>query len=953
VDIATLGIKIQSDGMSQAQSGLDGLTRSGGAAESAMGGLGAAATSVVGKLAAIAAAAGGLYAVERAFKAGIQAVDDYQVRVIGIAATWTDMAKSGQGSMEMMFARNKGAAEDMYKSITVEAAKHFASAREGFMVLNRLAQSGYVVRQQEVGALLTLTDKIKLATQGQNVEMQLNTEIIALMQGQARAQSMLAMELQSRLGPGWKDLVDKHRAAGDLLTWITSLYPGLTAANREIEDTMNAQHATTKGLLELLAIGGLSGTYQDIVGWQKEINAYLRDHSKEIGGGIARGWEAVKDLAGGVRGFVQEIANVAKKGIVVPISFSIGGLGKFLSSGGQVEGGEYLAGGQDAGLGVPGVPAKQVYIPPQSDFGFGAMIQNNPDLNPEAKLKQNLEMAKEVEQYKRETFELYAKGLGAPEVNAPAGKATKGGGSGKDTTESAQASVAKFIETMKQETARGAGDTEAILTAWKNKQLQTLEELAAKGADIAKAKDALNEATASKQKKLDSDFNDWYIAGMGNQYEALVKQENKKLTEVTGNEIKTAQVHEVYAKKRAELDDQVNSNTMNLFKGYLDTMAGLNPTLEGQLKLKRESLALELKISDAALERQIREKQINPELADQARQMAAVAAQAKKFNLEMENNKGLQGWAYGRMKADQGKSTVSDMMGSFESGLQNSFSSAWQGFLTQDKKNLAKAGQSIFQGILGEVTKGSVTKLFSGFAKIISPQSPFGSAESDMGSGKGLTSTVSSTGAQLSKAAEGLNQASIGFNANTAQFGLAAGGLLLSGIGIATNSQAMVYAGIVLQVAGMAIQIYGALSATTTAVTMTVAAGALTGSAVALTSAATALMIAAAVDSIPFFHSGGIITAHQGWPRLAPDERIIRAQVGERVLSRAQNRDFEAGMIGGSGGGGTVVHAPISITIHPRQEMTQADYDRHARMIKKSLNKHIGTRGQGIGDGKG
>jgi hypothetical protein len=102
------------------------------------------------------------------------------------------------------------------------------------------------------------------------------------------------------------------------------------------------------------------------------------------------------------------------------------------------------------------------------------------------------------------------------------------------------------------------------------------------------------------------------------------------------------------------------------------------------------------------------------------------------------------------------------------------------------------------------------------------------------------------------------------------------------------------------------------------------------------------LMVSAAVDAIPFFHSGGVITAHTGWPRLASDEVPIIAQTGERVLSRSQNRDYEAGR----SGGGPVVNAPISITIHPRQEMTQADYQRHARMIVKSLNRELGRFGK-------
>jgi len=43
------------------------------------------------------------------------------------------------------------------------------------------------------------------------------------------------------------------------------------------------------------------------------------------------------------------------------------------------------------------------------------------------------------------------------------------------------------------------------------------------------------------------------------------------------------------------------------------------------------------------------------------------------------------------------------------------------------------------------------------------------------------------------------------------------------------------------------------------------------------------------------YHAGGVVYAHAGWPRLRSDEVPIIAQTGERVLSRDQNRAYEAG----------------------------------------------------------
>ena len=70
----------------------------------------------------------------------------------------------------------------------------------------------------------------------------------------------------------------------------------------------------------------------------------------------------------------------------------------------------------------------------------------------------------------------------------------------------------------------------------------------------------------------------------------------------------------------------------------------------------------------------------------------------------------------------------------------------------------------------------------------------------------------------------------------------------------------------------------------------------------------------------PGFHSGGPITAdlpryHNGG--ISPDERIIVAQTGERILSREQNQVFEkmaASLSGGSPGGGATVIMNIQAT---------------------------------------
>ena len=96
------------------------------------------------------------------------------------------------------------------------------------------------------------------------------------------------------------------------------------------------------------------------------------------------------------------------------------------------------------------------------------------------------------------------------------------------------------------------------------------------------------------------------------------------------------------------------------------------------------------------------------------------------------------------------------------------------------------------------------------------------------------------------------------------------------------------------------------------------------------------------VGGIFGFHEGGIITAHGGWP-LASDEKLIKAQTGERVLSRSQNKAYEAG-------GATFHYAPVVNAIDAQG--VEKVLEKHGKAMLRAINKHIGPRGQKLGDGR-
>ncbi len=298
-------------------------------------------------------------------------------------------------------------------------------------------------------------------------------------------------------------------------------------------------------------------------------------------------------------------------------------------------------------------------------------------------------------------------------------------------TDAAALAMASFIETMNQETAKGAGDTQAILDAWYGKQLASLAKWKDAGLDTTDALDAINAAYYSKQEKLDSDFNDWYIAGLGKTYGALYAEEEKKLKTVAGNAAQVAQVQEVFSKKWSDLQENQQLTATNLFKGYLDSMASLSPLLSQQIEYKQQALALEMSLADQALLRQLRDVKITQDEYDQAKALQALVNQAKLFSLEQAKwatqgfSGGLQQGALDLEQANQ--SWTANQVSSFVKGAPQQFSQEmatdFVNFLQGKKTDLQALGYSMAETMIQKLTEGLLNQvlplLANGMAKIL------------------------------------------------------------------------------------------------------------------------------------------------------------------------------------------------------------------------------------------
>lgn len=640
-DLAVLQIRVATSGINQAVSELqklginaDKVAVNVGNAQKATNSFDKSMSGLIMTVSRIAALVGGIYALTNAFKQGISIVDKYNVGIVGIAAQLTNLAKTGTGmSMEAVFEQNTGYAQTMYKAMALESANHFASLNEMQTVYNRLVQSGYSVRLDEVAALGILADNIKLKTAGQNVEVQLNTEILALMQGQMRNGSLLAMELQSRLGPGWAKLVEKHKEAGDLLKWLADLYPGLTVANEKIKGTLQSQLATTQSLLDLVAIGGLSGAYSDIVNLIKQANSYLKEHGDELSGKIATAWSNISGSVSGIATFIGQ-ATLA----LIDFGTNL----------------DRIA--QNPLVGILWGAAAGSRLGP-----WGALVGGAAGGAASLQSQNNSEVQRGIDRG-RGAGGIGPNGEGAesfypmPNVTSPApiqppklpgsGAAGGGGKGGADNALKEAQKLAKEVDKARKDAM--TAESEAFMFLYKLKE-----------ANI-----------------------DMYASQSKNQYE-----------------IKGA------------------------YKDSYETLASLSPVVSEQNDYKRKALKLEIDISKHTLETKIHDLGINETQAAQLRNLEDLTAQAKKYNFEMENNKGIKSWAYNRVKADSQKNNWADAMNGLESFVTDAWQQGITGALSKTKVDFMEIAKTMATSVLLNLGKKGIEKGFGAIAELISGKS--------------------------------------------------------------------------------------------------------------------------------------------------------------------------------------------------------------------------------------
>lgn len=718
VDLASLIIKVESQQVQSAQQGLDQLAKSGGTAEQAVSKLGSSSGAMGGAIAsangqilsmvgALTAMIGVTVSVAGAYallKKNIDAISATGLSSIATAAMI--LSRSGvEGITEQKqaYAGYRAYVLNMYKELNAETDRHFASGKEMIGTFDAFAQKGIYAAKEEAGAIGVISDAIKLLRGGYTDQATAMHEIQGLLEGHAGIHFKLAQQLSTMIGPEWKKIVQDHIQDGTILTFLLDKYKGLAVANGDIQQILTAQQTTLDTLMSQVGKAGLAGMYEDIVGWVIQINQYLRVHKDELISKIASTWE-------GMRGTVYGVAS--------GVGAITAALGKFA---GQLD----SISKNPAFMALFGAAAGSRFGPVGAVIGGAggaayAMQQRNYD-----------EVARGLESGKRVQSGLIGYGsegeghvssptaIKAPPWQVPPLVPKGGGGGGGADAEIGR--LNSLFDTLNKDIARLS---EGKLSAIEADYVKTVEQIYKKTSDRAHSEaevEILAKQRATLQKgKLQDDFDLKMAKGSGDAFLEINEQYKKDMLDYKGLAGAKEKLDAYYGRQRVIKEVELASELLTLQKTNVDAMAGLAPMLEDQLALKRESLALENQLAQAAITKLIAEKPYLKHLEDELKLQQAMVIQAKKYALEREGwmkegvSGGLKAGSYDRGKESDTRTAtwMIEAMKGAETWLGDTGGQAFVDALHGKKGSLTAMFSNLGDSLVKQIWKMGATKLF-------------------------------------------------------------------------------------------------------------------------------------------------------------------------------------------------------------------------------------------------
>lgn len=236
---------------------------------------------------------------------GIAAAEAYNMRVIQSAAVITSIfSESNNGDFLKTYEQATAYAEDLQKVFIKINNQTLANVKQMNLVNLELNKQGVLIdlnSEKSVKGFTNLTNAIAIMTAGmQNQNMQFGQEIRALMEGNIRQGSTLALFLKRQLGPNMKAVVEEWKSSGTFLENVDRYLKGFEASSGKIKLTWEAISTTFESTSEFILSKGFKELYQEVMRVGQAINDYLIDNSDELASSIETSLSSFTDFLKGI-----------------------------------------------------------------------------------------------------------------------------------------------------------------------------------------------------------------------------------------------------------------------------------------------------------------------------------------------------------------------------------------------------------------------------------------------------------------------------------------------------------------------------------------------------------------------------------------------------------------------------------------------------------------------------
>lgn len=240
------------------------------------------------------------------FKAGIEAVDDFQMSVVQTAATITSM--QGGSDIAGNYKRAKEYAEGLQTTLMAIDANTSLNLTNLQTITFEMSKQGVLLdynNAAQVDSFTRVANAVAVYSKNGANEIQVRQEIGALLRGEVDLNSQLASMVQKTVDGPLDKQVEKWKQSGTLLEELGKRLGGFGEATKDISTMWSSVKSSFETALNVVLKGGFTDVVKDISEWLGKINVYLKEHKDEIAGDIKKGWEELK-------GFMSTAAGIAK-----------------------------------------------------------------------------------------------------------------------------------------------------------------------------------------------------------------------------------------------------------------------------------------------------------------------------------------------------------------------------------------------------------------------------------------------------------------------------------------------------------------------------------------------------------------------------------------------------------------------------------------------------------------